>query len=141
MSSRSKSTLFLMEQIVVIAVFAICAAVCVKILVVSYIMTVDAVDTRNALLAAESAAESHKAFAGDVERIADILSGSSGGDTVRVFYDSYWQPGGEYGAYFVLYLVRRNAAQPVIFADITVSRTLDDNELISLTAAARGSAR
>ena len=143
MRSRSKSTLFLMEQIVVIAVFAICAAVCVKILALSYIMTVDAVDTRNALLAAESAAESHKAFAGDMSRIAAVLSGSAqySEGTLRVFYDQYWQPASEEGAAFVLYLVRSDGGQSVIFADISVRRTLTSDELIRLTAAVRGAAQ
>ena len=127
-----------MEQIVVIAVFAFCAAVCVRILAESYSMTVDAVDTKNALLAAESAAESHKAFNGDVGRIADILNGSAESDSsVLVYFDSFWQPTFAEQASFVLHLIQTESA--VIYSDITVSRILCGKELVSLTVAARRS--
>jgi len=45
MVRRSRSTLFLMEQLIVIAVFAICAAACVKILTTSYFMAKQTRDT------------------------------------------------------------------------------------------------
>ena len=138
MEGRSRSTLFLMEQIVVITVFAICAAVCVKILAVSFLITVDAVDTRNALLVAESAAESHKAFGGDITRIAELLGGAADAinDIIVIYYDSNWQPVLEAYGSFALRLELYESS--VIFAYITVSRT-DGEELISLTAAARRS--
>ena len=138
---RSRATLFLMEQIVVITVFAVCAAVCVKILAVSFLMTVDAVDTKNALLAAESAAESHKAFAGETNKIADILGGYSNGLGVVVYFDSDWQPVPETYASFVLRLTRHEEESSVILSDITVMRVMEDDELIRLTTAVRGSVR
>jgi len=134
-----------MEQVVVITVFAICAAICVKILVVSYLMTVAAVDTKNALLVAESAAESYKAFSGDLEQVAEVFGGpavvvtATGYDfeSLLLFFDSSWQPVDELDASFVLRL-DNNSDEPLInFADITVSR-LNADELISLTVAVRG---
>jgi type II secretory pathway pseudopilin PulG len=116
MRERSKSTLFLIEQIIVIAVFAVCAAVCVKILTVSFLMTENAVDTRNALAVAESAAESFKAFNGDVERVFEIMSGDVDG--------------------FNLYIDVREEMY-VLFADIKVTKIDTDNELVSLTVAVR----
>ncbi|MDR0273537.1 MAG: hypothetical protein LBI27_09500 [Clostridiales bacterium] len=109
---KSKSSLFLMEQIVVITVFAICAAVCVKILSLSFIMTDDAVVTRNALLAAENAAESFKAFSGDLERV--VLDEDDR---------------------FDLSVAVRDPEADVIVADITVS--VSGEEILTLTAAAR----
>jgi len=126
-----------MEQLIVIAVFAICAAVCVKILAVSYLMTVNAVDTRNALLAAESAAESHKAFRGDGDRIAEIMGGEVRGNTVVVYYDSNWVISCETYAAFVLQLTKSTDDALVIFADISVSRIITGDELVSFTAAVR----
>ena len=131
----SKSTLFLMEQIIVITVFALCAAICIRILVESYLMTTNAVDTKNALLAAESAAESHKAFSGDIERIAAVLGGSAEDGRLYVYFDSSWQPGSDIDASFVLRLTRTESA--VIVSDIAVSRIACGSELISLTVAAR----
>ena len=119
--NRSKSTLVLIEQLVVIAVFAICAAVCVFIIAVSFLMTREAVDTRNALTAAESAAERFKALGSD--------------DTVR-FYDDNWRPTDADGAAFILRLYRRDDNQPVARADILVQRACG-HYLVSLSAAAR----
>ena len=97
MSRRSRSTLFLMEQLIVIAVFAICAAACVSILTASYLMARDTRDMSNAVLAAESAAESYKAFSGDLGKTAELLEGLivsySGEDAgLVVYYDNHWRP-------------------------------------------------
>ena len=143
MGGRSKATLFLMEQLVVIAVFAICASVCVYILAISYLMTVDSVDKRNALLVAESAAESHKAFGGDLNQIARIIYGYdtlvdlSFQSGLRVYYCSDWQPIDEDLADFVLCLEHKSIESSVLLTDITVSRLLTSDELVSLTVGAR----
>ena len=96
MTHRSKSTLFLIEQIIVIAVFAICAAACVRILTAAYFTANDTQATSNAVLKAESAAETFKATNGDIDAIASILGGTSGTAAdgvagVAVYYDSSWQ--------------------------------------------------
>ena len=131
----SRSMLFLMEQIIVITIFAICVAVCVRILVESYMITTDAVDTKNALLAAESAAESHRAFFGDTERIANILGGSVSGNSLSIYFDDNWQAVSAANASFVLHLEQTGAE--VLFSDITVTRLECGSELIGITTAAR----
>jgi len=121
--NRSKSTLQLIEQIIVIAVFAVCAAVCVNIIATSYLMTARAVDTRNALSVAETAAEGFKAVGGNM-------------DDVRLFFDEDWLPAEADEAAFVLELTRTQG-ELVIFADIRVTRA-DGEYLLSLQTAARG---
>jgi len=101
MNQRSKSTLFLIEQLIVVAVFAICAVACVSIMVSAYLNANDTRSISNALLRAESAAEVFKATGGDVDAIADILGGVSNNAYsfptsdyafVTIYYDSAWQP-------------------------------------------------
>lgn len=122
---RGRSTLFLMEQIVVITVFAICTALCVYILSESYLLTVNAVDTRNALLAAESAAECFKAYGGDMGKIAEVLKGKKSDTGVYVYYDGNWRPNC-YNSYnnitFVLHLDIVDNSQPIILANIAVGK-------------------
>ena len=162
MAGRSKSTLFLMEQLVVIAVFAICAAVCVYILAVSYLMTVDAVDTRNALLVAESAAEMYKAFDGDVARIAELKLDDHYppivGNSFVIHYCADWlptvngiadmMPTGNALVEFVLQINRNPVESGVQTANITVNRVVSGgntptsariigDELINLTVGVR----
>lgn len=79
LNTRRKSTLFLVEQLIVIAVFALCAIACISILTTSYFMARDSRDTANALIEAQNCAEAFKAF---------------GGNTVFgtvVYYDKNWQ--------------------------------------------------
>jgi type II secretory pathway pseudopilin PulG len=112
-----------MEQLVVIAIFAICAAVCVKIISVAYGMTEDAVDTRHALAAAENAAENFKAGVAQA---------------ATVYYNENWQPVSAEAALFAMFLEERDDENSrVIFMEISVRRIIDDEELIRLSAAVR----
>jgi len=99
MTHRSKSTLFLIEQLIVIAVFAICAVACISILTAAYFNANDSKATSHAILKAESAAEVFKATGGDVFLAADILGGVAelggighfGDVYLTIYYDSSWQ--------------------------------------------------
>jgi len=95
MNVRSRSTLFLIEQLIVVAVFAICAAACVRIITSAYYAARDSRDVNNAIHAAESGAECFKAVAGDIVKTVSILGGEVGGagdtEIAFVYYDSKWQ--------------------------------------------------
>ena len=108
MNGRSRSTLFLMEQLIVIAIFALCASVCVKIFIGSFLMAGDTRDMRQALVAAKGGAECYKAY-GDLEKTAALLSGgryssSPAADAYYVYYDEDWQVCGETEAAYALRL-------------------------------------
>ena len=81
-----------MEQLVVIVVFAVCAAACVKILTHSYLVSKEAKDLSNALLAAENGAECYKAAGGDMSLTAYLLGGTAadieGKPTALIYYNS-----------------------------------------------------
>jgi len=126
-----------MELIVGIAVFAVCAAVAIRIISVSHAIVIDAADTRQALFAAENAAESHRAFGGDFERVALFLNGTIDGDVMTIFYCGDWTSVDEADAAFGM-TVERSESNGVVFADISVVRLSSDDELIAFTAAARG---
>lgn len=109
MKHRSKSTLFLIELLIAIAVFAACAAICVKILVYSYTMATDGRDLRNALRAAENGAELYKASGGNAEDVAARLGGivheEDGAHIVVVFYNRDWRVCEESAASYSMRLV------------------------------------
>jgi len=148
MTNRSKSTLFLIEQLIVIAVFAICAVACISILTASYFYANDGSAVSNAIIKAESGAEVFKVTGSDFTAAADILGGSitsetsaAGGVSVlSVYYDSSWQICSESNASYVLHLViesvQGTADFEVITGRVTVGR-ISGEELISLKAAAR----
>jgi len=146
MTQRSKSTLFLIEQLIVIAVFAICAAACVSILTAAYFYADDSSATSNAVIKAESAAEIFKATGGDVTVIADMLGGSAEPNTsfgciVTVYYDSLWEVCFPFDASYVLRISSvetSNTARDLtlIAGSVSVER-VSGEELIFFPIAAR----
>ena len=142
MNNRSRSTLFLIEQLIVIAVFAVCAAACVKILTDAYFTTNHSKDVSNALLAAENSAESFKAAGGDLSQVARILGGDAstlnGAPVVIVYFDKQWSACGDVsGASYVLRLtVSQGNSSSLQSGDISVEK-LTGEELVALTVTAR----
>jgi len=146
MTHRSKSTLFLIEQLIVIAVFAICAVACISILTSAYFTANDSKATSNAILVAESGAEVFKATGGDADAAAYILRGSPGivgtsATFVTVFYDSSWQVCGEAGASYFMHIVAdtvtRSQDFSLIQGELSV-RKITGEELVAFPIAARG---
>jgi len=143
MNQRSRSTLFLIEQLIVVAVFAICSAACVRILASAFITARESRDKSYAVLAAESAAESFKATAGDLGRTAVMLGAASGysdaDGTVTVFYDRQWHACGSREANYRLRLVSakpETPGLPLSLGEITVE-TITGESLLAITVAAR----
>jgi len=148
MTNRSKSTLFLIEQLIVIAVFAICAVACISILTASYFYANDSNATSHAVTKAESGAEVFKATGSNFAKAAELLGGETtsislgtdGVSVLAVYYDSHWNVSNEDGASYVLYLIIESAGGApdfdVITGRITVKRTSGE-ELISLHVVAR----
>jgi len=143
MSRRSGSTLFLMEQLIVVATFAICAAACLKIMTASYFMAIDTRDMGNAIRAAETGAECFKATSGDIEKTAGLLSGAAvniGGEAaVLVYYDEEWQISSDKSAVYILRIISVSpTGGPVTLrsAELTVEKTTGDR-IIGFPVAAR----
>ena len=128
MVKRSRSTLMLLEQIIVIAVFAFCAAVCINIIASSYLMTAHAIETRNALTVAESAAEVFKA-GGDADQVFGM---------VGTYFDENWQQIDRANSFFALRISTLDG-QGIVYADIWVGHTNSDDALVRLMVAARRS--
>ena len=139
MNNRSRSTLFLIEQLIVIAVFALCAAACARILTAAYFSARDARDLSNALHNAESCAETFKATGGEIGKAIDILGGVKGGAAGVVYYDSNWHICGKDNADYWLALEPVwliSQSDRLLTGEITVYR-IDGDELVTLTVAAR----
>jgi len=153
MAHRSKSTLFLIEQLIVVAVFALCAVACVSIMVAAYLNANDSHSLSHALLKAESGAEVFKATGGDAYAIADMLGGDvdfvwdSGSDytVVTVHYDSQWQVNESPGkngtdSSYVLTIIFDTPEQTASEFNLVTGQlyiTKDGGELVRIPLAAR----
>ena len=148
MNSRSKSTLFLIEQLIVVAVFAISAAACITILASAYFTSVEMRDLRKAILVAENVAETFKATNGSTFSVAIVLGGedkivtkSNGEDLVTtVYYDCDWQVTYISNATYKLELTQTiatpNKPHTVVSGGLVVSK-LTGEEIIAFPIAAR----
>ena len=147
MATRSKSTLFLIEQLIVVAVFAISAAACITILASAYFTSVETRDLRKAILVAENVAETFKATNGSTQSISIVLDGEDmivtkvqGNELITiVYYDNDWQVSYENNAAYMLKLTR--PADPdttlnVVTGELTVSM-VSGEEILSFPVAAK----
>lgn len=133
-----KSTLFLIEQLIAILVFAICATICVSIFAASFVESNKIGDMNNSLIIAKNGAECYKAASGNVEKAASLLGGIYKDNEIRVYYDEKRQLCEEYSAVYVLRIMSRNPeeTQLLCFGDLSVEENQGE-ELIAFSVAAR----
>ena len=70
---RSKAGLFLMEMIIVIFFFSICAAICVNIFANAKVTAEKSVTLNNAVVRSANLAEVYKSADGDLVKVAEII--------------------------------------------------------------------
>jgi len=73
----SGSGLFLIELMLAILIFALAAAICLRIFVTADYISTESIQLNRAVLAAQSSAEAFKATGGDLNETAKLLSGPS----------------------------------------------------------------
>lgn len=98
---RSKAPLALMEQLVMVLVFALAAALCVQAFALSDRLSRQNEIEDHALLQAQNAAETLKSLRGDGAQAADTYGGTWDGTTWRICLDETWQQSREASAYCV----------------------------------------
>mgnify|MGYP005779263153 CR=1 FL=1 len=127
---RTKTGLFMMEMILVILLFAVSAAVCMRIFGAADRAERRSSDISSAVMAAETAAEAYKARKGDLAQTAALTGGTASADTLVACYDESWRQCARGKERFVLRLEQRAA----LAADIRVCE--GDTELFAITVAA-----
>jgi len=130
MINRSKSSLFLIEQLVTIAVFAICAVACLKIISTAYFYSRDSRDVSFATITAKYIAEVFKEAPEEfITAMADYT----------LYFDSDWRRTHSSDAPFIAVFESSNItvypSHSLIEGNISVKRANND-ELIALNVAA-----
>ena len=88
---KSRAPLALMEQTVMVLVFALAAALCLRAFVLADGISRQVEATDHAVLWAESAADTLKAREGDLSRAAAELGGEVDGQRWTILLDENWQ--------------------------------------------------
>jgi type II secretory pathway pseudopilin PulG len=140
-TGQSKSVLFLIEQLVVIFIFAICSAICISIFVESFLIGKSSLEVNNAIRVAGNGAESYISAGGDVDLAVHFLGGvndqAAYNGNLAVYYDEQWEPSQKEQAFYILNIIKTdNPAPSLIIADVTVSRVNGEN-LFDMTIATR----
>lgn len=91
-TGASKSGLFLMELLMVILLFAVCAAICLQMLAFASLKAQQAEDLSYGSMTADSCASCFQAYNGNLTQMATLLEGNVEGDRLVVDYDQDWQP-------------------------------------------------
>ncbi len=84
---KSKAPLALMEQIIMIFVFALAAAVCLQAFVYSNNLSVQGEKENNAASHAQEVMECCKTYFGDFDKVLEELEGERTPDGLRIFYE------------------------------------------------------
>lgn len=84
---RNKAFLPLMEQILMVAVFAIAAAVCLQGFASANRISKERADLDTAVFLAQDTCEVLKYAAGDMEKAASLTGGTADGNTLVIYYD------------------------------------------------------
>ena len=131
---KSKAPLVLMEQLVMVLVFALSAAVCLQVFALSGRLSRTCEARDRAAVMAQNAAETLKACGGDYDEAAQRLGGCWDGQTWTVGYDANWdRTEGE--AVYCLSVTPGESGQKLLgMAEIAVYDG-DEGELFSLYTA------
>ncbi len=107
---KGKTPLILMEQMIMLLVFAFAAALCLKAFVLSDVDSRQLEEKDRAILLTQSAAETIRSCGGDIDHAlsgtALVLGGSYAQGSWELSYDEQWNPAQEGGIY-------RLSARPV----------------------------
>ena len=89
----TKTSLFLIELMISLLLFAFCAAICVQIFHASNRRTNSAKDLSKAVFQATTAAELYKSVGGDIEALAESFDGNHShyrDNILSVYFDENW---------------------------------------------------
>ncbi len=133
---KSRAPLVMMEQLVMVLVFALAAAVCVRIFALSDRLSLENETRDRAVTAVQNAAETLKACQGDYGAASNLLGGTWDGTTWSISYDSGWSPLAEAakGTFRVLAVPTDSGQELLGTAEVTAS-TWQGSEIYSLSVA------
>lgn len=136
--TESKAPLVLMEQVIMVLVFALVAALCIQAFVLARTLSIQMTDRDHAMNVSQTLAETVKAYGGDPERVCEALGGETDGDQMRFFYDADWNESTETDASFLLVLEQEAGEGFCRNAKVTVTDSSGEREIISMNIAWQG---
>lgn len=130
---KSKAPLALMEQLMMILVFALAAALCLQLFVLSNTLSRDGETRDQAVTAVQNAAETLKANDGSFEALAALRGGVLTKKGCQIGYDDNWQVVPVEKAAFVVTAESAVNDQPLLGSAIVTVKGANGKEWFQIT--------
>lgn len=121
---HSKSSLVLMELIIVLLFFSLASTVCIQLFSKSHLLSTQTVNENKAVIHAQNLAECFLATEGDIAQMRNLFETSASDTnehTVILLFDKDWKECGQENALYTASLVSHPEENGVITADITIA--------------------
>jgi len=119
---RNRAPLALIEQVVMLLVFVLAAALCIGCFVWADNRSAESADRDSALLKLQNVAEAIKHCGGDMDAAANICGGFWDGENLVVLYDSRWNETSGNAEYVLLSQETESGSELLGRAELTVCR-------------------
>lgn len=129
---KSKAPLALMEQLVMLLVFALAAALCLQAFVLSDQMSGRCEERDRAVTAVQNAAEALKSCGGDLDAGVRILGGTSAGGQWQIGYDAGWKQTAVDQAVYQVLVVLKPTEEPLLGSAEVLAQTVEGRQLFQL---------
>lgn len=136
--NESKAPLMLMEQVIMVLVFALVSAVCIQAFALARTTSVQMSDRDHAVNVSQTLAETLKAYHGSTEKVRERLGGESDGERLVFYYDSDWRETAEPSASFLMSFGQEESDGFCRYGRITVCDVSDQREIFSMRVAWQG---
>lgn len=131
--NSSGSGIFLMEMILVVFFFVICAVICIRVFVKANDMSRTARDLNQSVLAAESIAEIWKQEGGEgLEKRMQAAVPAKNPDSAGIYWNQNWQPAKDQEQAAFVASISWQETEEWADAVIAIERTQDSHELFTM---------
>ena len=129
---KSKAPLALMEQLVMVLVFALAAALCLQVFVLSDRMSQRSEARDHAVVQVQNVAETLKGCDGDLSESAARLGGIADEESLQIGYDTDWRPVPVAESIYLVQAVRTEEEDPMLGGAQVFAQTVDGDVLFQV---------
>ena len=137
--NESKAPLVLMEQVIMVLVFALVSAVCIQAFALARTTSLRMTERDHAMKVSQTLAETVKSSVGDPEAVCKEIGGGIDGEQLFFYYDSDWKVvSTSADASFRMVFEKEAGDGFCKYGRITVSDTDGEREIFSMRVAWQG---
>ena len=129
---KNKAPLALMEQLVMLLVFALAAALCLQMFALSHRLSENSERLDHAVMAVQNAAETVKLCSGDPGSYPELLGGMGDDRQWQIGFDSEWKPAPLETAQYRILIQPETVSQPLLGSAQITAQTSEGESLFQV---------